>query len=191
MYQVCRLQRGAVAGRAVCPCAIPAFLGSSFPSVELLQSCYLRTLTAGDQVWLFLTWQKTLHRSVELTCRETGRAGEEFLHGFKDKLEHGWSCGVCSAALWLTACYSQWHWSLNALRQGSHTVCDHRALVCHTVMGFTKPEDLTPSENVQNKHHEIFTAFCTMSLSHLKTCQNSDIAESVESALHLSYLQSL
>lgn len=61
----------------------------------------------------------------------------------------------------------------------------------NTGMGFTNPEDPTPSKNTQNKHHEIFTAFCTASLSHLKTCQNSDIAESPEPALHLPYLQSL
>lgn len=47
---------------------------------------------------------------------------------------------------------------------------------CNLVLAFINQEDLTPSKNIQNKQHKIFTTFCTVSLSYLKTCQNSQTA---------------
>lgn len=116
---------------------------------------------------------------------------EEFFQVFKAKVERclelwglqPWT--VTESLLKPKGLVTEW------TRLGSHQVCHHRGLPWNTGMAFTNPEDLTPSKTTQNKHHEIFTDLCTASLSHLKTCQNSDTAESPESALHLPHLQSL
>lgn len=56
----------------------------------------------------------------------------------------------------------------------SHEYLWTHILFCNLVLIFINQKDLTPNKNIQNKQHKIFTTFCTVSLSYLKTCQNSD-----------------
>lgn len=194
--QVCKFQRGAVAGGMVCPCAIWVLPGFFISFCRTIISGHWQGMNGVVLQLGFLAWQKvqviSLSRSVGWTCKETaGELWVNFCTSLRPTLRGGWSRGVCSPGLWPRACQRHWGWSLTGLSLGSHQGVSPQGLVCNTVVAFTNPQDLTPSENTQNKHHEIFTAFCTARLSHLKACQNPDIAESPESALHLPYLQSL